>query len=132
VINRNKTTFYRHPICKFDFTELKGREKWTAYRFTKSVYSIWMPTHLKRICSVINTLPNFEVLQQSKPGESGLLQVLESHNLSEPSNQDASSLLEEAESQSSYKDITPETSVSQRIEGNAFKKPKKRARPELH
>jgi hypothetical protein len=40
VIDGNKTTFYRHPIRKFDFTELKGREKWTAYRFTKSVYSI--------------------------------------------------------------------------------------------
>jgi hypothetical protein len=130
VINGNKTTFYRHPIRKFDFTELKGREKWAAYRFTKSVYSIWMPTHLKRICSVIDTLPNFEVSQQSEPGESGLSQVLESHNLLEPSNQDASSRLEEADSQSSrIEDVTPETSVSQRIEGKAFKKVKKRARP---
>jgi hypothetical protein len=89
-----------------------------------------MPTHLKRICSVIDTLPNFEVSQQSEPGESGLSQVLESHNLLEPSNQDASSRLEEADSQSSrIEDVTPETSVSQRIEGKAFKKVKKRARP---
>jgi hypothetical protein len=27
IINRNKTTFYRYLIRKFDFTELKGREK---------------------------------------------------------------------------------------------------------
>jgi hypothetical protein len=27
VINRNKTTFYRHPIRKFDFTELDDKEK---------------------------------------------------------------------------------------------------------
>lgn len=57
VIDGNKTTFYRHPIRKFDFTELGGKEKWTAYRFTKNVYDIWMPTHLKRIYLVIDDLP---------------------------------------------------------------------------
>jgi hypothetical protein len=83
-----------------------------------------MPDHFKRICSVINKLPpdlDFEVLEQSEPGESGLSQVLESHNLLEPSNQDASSLLEEADSQSSrVGDVTPETSVSQRIKGGSI------------
>jgi hypothetical protein len=133
VIDGNKTTFYRHPIRKFDFTELDGKEKWTAYKFTKNVYDIWMPTHLKRICSVIDALPDFEVSQQSESGESGLSQVLESHNLSELSNRDGSSLREDADSQSSrVGDATPETSVSQRIEEGAFKKPKKRGRPELH
>lgn len=75
VIDGNKTTFYRHPIRKFDFTELDGKEKWTAYRFTKNVYDIWMPTHLRRICSVIDDLPpdlDFEVSQQSELGESGI------------------------------------------------------------
>jgi hypothetical protein len=129
IIDGKKATLYRHPIHEFSFTALDGKEKWTAYKFTKNVYDIWIPTHLKRICSVIDTLPNFEVSRQSEPGESGLSQVLESHNLSEPSNQDASSLLEEADSQSSrVGDVTPETSVSQRIEGKAFKKPKKRGR----
>lgn len=64
VIDGNKTTFFRHPIRKFDFTELDGKEKWTAYKFTKNVYDIWMLTHLKRICSVIDDLPpglDFEV-----------------------------------------------------------------------
>jgi hypothetical protein len=64
IINRNKTTFYHHPIHKFDFTKLDGKEKWTAYKFTKNIYNIWMPTYLKRICSVINDLPpnlDFEV-----------------------------------------------------------------------
>ncbi|KAI2619935.1 hypothetical protein GGR54DRAFT_601860 [Hypoxylon sp. NC1633] len=127
LIKGNETTFYRHPIRTFDFTELDGKEKWTAYKFTKNVYEIWMPSHLKRICSVIDALPNFEVSQQSEAGESGLSQVLESHNLSELSNQDASSLPEEADSQSSrVGDVTPETSVSRRIEEGAFKKPKKK------
>jgi hypothetical protein len=47
VIDGKKTIFYPHPIRKFDYTELDGKEKWTAYKFTKNVYDIWMPTHLK-------------------------------------------------------------------------------------
>jgi hypothetical protein len=77
IIKGNETTFYRHPIRTFDFTELDSKEKWTAYKFTKNVYDIWMPTHLERICSVIDELPpdlDFEVSQQSEPGESGLSQ----------------------------------------------------------
>jgi len=138
VIDGKKTTFYRHPIREFSFTELDGKEKWTAYKFTKNVYDIWMPTHLKRICSVIDELPtdlDFEVSQQSEPGESGLSQGLESHHLSDQSSHNAASL-EEADSQSSRvgsRDVTPDTSLSQRIDGKAFKKPKKRCRPvELH
>jgi hypothetical protein len=134
VIDGNKTTFYRHPIRKFDFTELDGKEKWTAYTFTRNVYDIWMPSHLKRICSVIDELPpdlDFEVSQQSELGESGLSHGLESHHLSDQSSYDAVSL-DEADSQAS-RDVTPDTSLSQRIDGKAFKKPKKRARPvELH
>ncbi len=40
VIDENKTTFCRHPIRKYDFTELDGKEKWTACKFTKNVYNI--------------------------------------------------------------------------------------------
>jgi hypothetical protein len=127
LINRSKTIFYCYPIYKFDFTAIEGKEKWTAYQFTINIYDIWMPDHLKRICSVINELPpdiDFEVSQESELGESGLLQGLESHYLSNQS------------SQSSHipsRDITPDTSLSQNVEGRAFKKPKKRDRPvELH
>ncbi|KAG9227973.1 hypothetical protein BJ875DRAFT_538432 [Amylocarpus encephaloides] len=139
VIDGDKTTFYRHPLKKFDFTSEEGKDKWTSYKFTKNVYDIWMPTHLKRICSVIDKLPsdlNFEVSQQSEPGESGLSQGLESHHLSDQSSHDAASLLEDADSQPSRvrsRDVTPDTSLSQSIDGKVFKKPKKRARPvELH
>lgn len=84
-----------------------------------------MPTHLKRICLVIDKLPsdlNFDVSLQSELGESRLSQVLESHHLSDQSSHDAASLLEEADSQSSYVgDVTPHTSMSQRIEGEHLK-----------
>ncbi len=83
-----------------------------------------MPDHLKRICSVIDTLPpdiNFEVSPQSEPGESGLPRGLEQ---------------EEADSQSSrvsLRDVTPHTSVSEQIEGRVSKKARKRGPPmELH
>jgi hypothetical protein len=48
-------------------TALEGKEKWTAYKFTRNVYDVWMPTHLKRICSVITQWPldlGFEVVLQ--------------------------------------------------------------------
>lgn len=104
-------------------------------KFTKNDYDIWMPTHSKRICSIINDLPpdlDFEVSQQSEPGESGRSQGLESHRLSD---HDAASL-EKADSQPSRigsLEITPDTSLYQRIEREEFKKPRKRGRPvDLH
>jgi hypothetical protein len=57
VIERKDTKYYRHPIRKYDFTELDGKDKWTAYQFTKNIYDIWMPEHFKRICSAIDELP---------------------------------------------------------------------------
>ncbi|OJD25764.1 hypothetical protein ACJ73_02862 [Blastomyces percursus] len=66
VIERSKTSFYCHPIRTFDFTELDGREKWTAYTFTKNIYNKWAPDHLKRIHLAIDAIPpgvNFDVLQ---------------------------------------------------------------------
>jgi hypothetical protein len=69
VVEATKTTFYRHPIHTFDFTALEGKDKWTAYKFTKSVYNTWMPSHFKRLCSVIDMLPadlNFDLSQQSE------------------------------------------------------------------
>jgi hypothetical protein len=64
VIDGKGTKYYRHTIRKFDFTDLNGRDKWSAYRFTNNVYSIWMPGHFKKICSAIDQLPsdiNFDV-----------------------------------------------------------------------
>ena len=138
VIDGNKTTFFRHPLRKFDFTELDGREKWAAYKFTNNIYDIWMPTYLKRICSVIDDLPpylDFDVSQRSELGESRLSERLESHHLSDQTSRHAASL-EENDGQSSRvdsRDLTPDSSLSRRIDGKAPKKPKKRARGvELH
>ena len=58
VIDGKDAKYYRHPIRKFNFTELNGKEKWAAYQFTKNVYDTWMPMHFKRICSAIDQLPS--------------------------------------------------------------------------
>ena len=68
VIDGKKTTYYRHTICEFIFMAMDGKEKWTAYKFTKSLYDTWMPIHHKRICSAIDQLPSgvdFEVSSAS-------------------------------------------------------------------
>ncbi|KAK0655483.1 hypothetical protein B0T16DRAFT_341669 [Cercophora newfieldiana] len=64
VITGEDIKYYRHPIHDFSFTALDGKDKWTAYRFTKNVYDTWMPAHFKNICSAIDQLPsdlNFDI-----------------------------------------------------------------------
>ena len=123
LIEGDKTTFYRHPIRKFDFTEQDGKEKWSAYTFTKNVYDIWMPIHVKRICSAIDELPpdiDFGLSESAS-----FPQEFESQS-SQQLNAESTSMLGEDDSQSSLvasQDITPDTSVSQRTK-RGFKKPK--------
>ncbi|KFZ17807.1 hypothetical protein V502_04392 [Pseudogymnoascus sp. VKM F-4520 (FW-2644)] len=119
IIDGNKTTFYRHPIHDLNLTMLDGKEKWTTYKFTRNLYDLWMPSHFKRICSVIDEFPPdiaFEVPQQSD------FEVSQrSNQRASKRSQDAASLQEEAKSQS-------RTSLSQGI-GRASKRAK---REELH
>lgn len=73
VIEADKTTFYRHPIHEFSFTTLDGKERWTAYKFTKNVYDTWMPILHKRICSAIEDVPagiNFDLSQSASFSQS--------------------------------------------------------------
>ncbi|KIW36997.1 uncharacterized protein PV06_10895 [Exophiala oligosperma] len=128
VIEGTKTSFYRHPVHEFIFTAMDGREKWTAYRFTKSVYNTWMPAHFKKLCSAIDAIQpdiHFEVCEESDlqiiPPSTRLSQGLESHDLSGPGaiDDDEPRILNPQE-------VTPETSVTQTSTQAAFKKPKKR------
>jgi len=89
VIDGDKVTFYRHLIHGFIFTALEGKARWTAYKFTRNVYDVWMLTHLERICSAIDQLPlglDFEVHEVPE------VQSEEATSLS----QDMDSLLSEA------------------------------------
>ncbi len=122
VIEEEKTTFYRHPIDKFDFTARDGKEKWTAYKFTKNVYGTWMPIQHKRICSAIDDLPSnldFDLSQSASFSQSG-------PQSSRQSNAGSVWMLEEADSQSSIagsQEVTPTTSFTQTTD-RASKKPR--------
>ncbi|KAF5018596.1 hypothetical protein F66182_9425 [Fusarium sp. NRRL 66182] len=83
VISNTDTKFYRHPIHEFSFLALDGRDKWTAYRFTKNIYDIWMPAHFERISSAICQLPSHLDFTVPPLPETGLSQELESHHLSQ-------------------------------------------------
>ena len=118
MIEVDKTTFYRHPIRKFDFTD--GEEKWTAYKFTKNVYDTWMPTQHKRICSAIDGLPadiDFDLSQSASFSQFTLRSSQQSN---------AESILSEDDGQSSFlasQEVTPNTSFTQTTEP-ASKKPR--------
>ncbi|KAI0872477.1 hypothetical protein GGS24DRAFT_491490 [Hypoxylon argillaceum] len=91
VIDRKSIKYYRHPIRQFDFTELNGKEKWTTYRFTKSVYDLWMPVHYQMICSAIDQLPSNLGFDRPSLSTTGLSGALRSQDLSQP-NASAASL----------------------------------------
>ena len=115
IIEGDKTTFYRHPIREFSFTEQDGKEKWTTYKFVKNVYDHYMPKLHKSICSAIDALPadlDFDLSQSA------------SFSQSTPQSSNAESLLDD--SQSSFlasQEVTPTTSFTQAVEP-AFKKPR--------
>lgn len=123
VIDGKDTKYYRHPIHKFDFTALDGKEKWTAYKFTKNVYDIWMPSHFKRLCSAIDQIPadlDFSVPELSQ--SFGLSEDLQRHNLSGSSQPNPQSREHSHQSTDGAEDIT-NTSFTGR---GASKRPRKR------
>ena len=133
VINGKKTTYHRHPIREFSFVEMDGKEKWTAYKFTKNIYDAWMPTHHKRICSAIDQLPpslDFQVFQG--PGVQSTEATGLSHDmgslLPEPSNLDTTSQIGQEDDELApivSQTDTPDTSVSRGGGQGAAKKAKK-------
>ncbi|KAG8415721.1 hypothetical protein J3458_009544 [Metarhizium acridum] len=82
VIDGKDTKYYRHPIHEFSFTALDGKEKWTAYRFTRNVYDLWLPSHSKRICSAIDQLPSDLDFDVPPLSSTELSQDLQNHHLS--------------------------------------------------
>jgi len=113
VIAGKHIKYYRHPIYKFDFTALDGRDKWTAYRCTKNVYVIWMPAHFKNICSAIDQLPSNLDFDVPPPSEDtdlsqylGNLMQSNAGSVSVPVEQDSQSITAEQQG------VTPGTSFT--------------------
>ncbi|KAL3482243.1 hypothetical protein BJX99DRAFT_252952 [Aspergillus californicus] len=53
VISGPQTEYYCHLI---QVCQLRGKERWLPYRFTMTVYTDWVPVHLKRLRSAIDEL----------------------------------------------------------------------------
>jgi hypothetical protein len=117
VVTGEDITYYRHPIHEFSLIALDGKEKWTAYRFTKNIYAIWMPNHFKRICSVIDQIPVPDPVAPVPSDSTGLSQSLVHYNL-DPDVDTASRLADEN---------TPNTSYSQPGSAKRRKNPVKRS-----
>ena len=133
VIEGKSQKYYRHPIREFSFTELDGKEKWMAYKFTKNVYEIWMPKHFKRICSATDAFPpgvSFDLSQQSELNfteRSGLSQDFGAQSLA-PSSIGSSSAQAQDDDQSTVveaPDISPNTSMNDANESGRFKRRRK-------
>ncbi|KAF6811738.1 hypothetical protein CPLU01_15053 [Colletotrichum plurivorum] len=117
VIDGKNTKYYRYPIRTFDFTELDGKEKWTAYQFTKNVYTVWMPTHFTRIRSAIDQLPSHLDFDVPSLPETGLSQELECYQLSQ-SDVDSNPATDKQGGQPGASDgrqTTPDTSLTSSV-----------------
>lgn len=111
IIEEDKTTFHRHLIHEFSLKALDGKERWTAYKFTKNIYEVWMPLQLKRICSAIDELPSdlsFDLSQAASFSQISQ-QSVDEHD-GQPSAVGS-------------QEVTPSTSVTQTVE-RASKKPR--------
>ena len=126
VIEKDKTTFYRHSIRTFDFTEQEGREKWTCLKFVKNVYDYHSLKLHRLICSGIDDLPTGIDFGLSQVGLSQPASFSQSSTqISQQSNVEP--IVSEDDSQLSFRaphDVTPTTSFTQASE-RAHKKPRK-------
>ncbi|SMR65190.1 unnamed protein product [Zymoseptoria tritici ST99CH_3D1] len=128
-VGESETKYYRHPIHDFSFTAANGKEKWTAYNFTRNVYNDWMPTHFARICSAIDQIPadiSFSVHSDSCYSErlSALSQDLEERSMIQSDAGSASIQGQDNVPSSSNREptVASDTTVSDRL----FKRPKGR------
>ena len=109
LVDGKDTSFYRHLIQDFSIVNQDGKDKWTAYKFTLSVYHDFRRIHHERITSAADQLPDPEVF---------VVQPLSPQSNIESSEQDDSQLT------TSYSQQTePELPSSQTSEP-VFKKPK--------
>ena len=69
------TKCYRHVLRSFIIIDDGGKERWTAYQFVRNVYDSFVPTHLERIKTAVDQLPDsalksFELVLSAERGES--------------------------------------------------------------
>jgi hypothetical protein len=85
LINGKDTSFYRYLIRHLSITDQDGKDKWTAYKFTRNVYSTFVPLHLKRIQAAVDQLPDPEAFLVKPLSQQSNAESVENDNQSTPS-----------------------------------------------
>lgn len=111
-LDGDNTYLYRHSIKKFDITSEEGKEKWTAYTFTKNVYEIFVPIHLQRIYSAVDQLPDPEAFKVQRS----------TSFVSSPRRDEVDGI--EMEPSQSTSHVTANSPASSQTNEPAFKKPR--------
>ena len=75
LINGDKTTFHQYLIREFGLTDQDGKEKWTAYNFTRKIYDHFAPLLLIIIRDAIQHL--------HEPESESFMSIANSENESE-------------------------------------------------
>ena len=109
LINGKDTSFYHHLIRNFSITDQEGIEKWTAYKFTLSVYNDFRRIRHERITSAADQLPDPKVFTVQPLPQQPNLESFEQDN----------SQLTTSYSQQTEADLT-----SSQTSESIFKKPK--------
>ncbi|KAL9116615.1 MAG: hypothetical protein Q9187_006857 [Circinaria calcarea] len=115
LINGTETGFYRHAIHKFDITALDGKDRWTAYQFTRNVYDLFVPIHLERIRAAVDQLPDPDVFAWSL-----FSRVSNAESIQQ----------QDGQSPHPYSQESAPRLPSSQTSGSVFKKPKERSAKE--
>lgn len=116
-IIKEEVTYRRHLIHDINIQAKNGSDRWTSYKFIKSVYQTWVSPHLQRIRTLLDTLPPDGadlILQQN--AQTGLSRALTESQLT---NTDANFELELENLPRTETRHTPETSVTSAIHETA-------------
>ncbi|KAL8994649.1 MAG: hypothetical protein Q9169_005429 [Polycauliona sp. 2 TL-2023] len=103
LVDGKDTRVHRHLIDAFSIVARGGQNRWTAYKFTQSVYRKYAPIHLTRITSAVDQLPD--------PGVFNVAEV-------------ESASLDDSQPVSSHTEVTEPAVVSSATSEPVFKKPK--------
>lgn len=109
LVKGKETTFYRHLIHHFSLISRDGEERWTAYKFTLSVYHDFCRIHHERIVSAADQLPDPEDFAVEPLSQQSNLESLEQND---------------SQLTTSYSQETEQELPSSQTSEPVFKKPK--------
>lgn len=114
IFQADKVTYHRHLVHSIDIQAGEGKDKWTTYRFIKSIYQTWAPIRLQRIRAILDELPADITGLVSPPSLStGLSQQIDASRISSDDTQSPEELGDDVNQEAEVpQPPTPDTSIS--------------------